>query len=336
MNILVLAGGRSSEREVSFASGSALAAACQRLGHTVRAVDPATGSPLIDDSGAFLETASLPPRPADTDPASDAEALCLEPLASSVSWADLIVIGLHGPGGEDGQTQRVLESIGKPFTGSSSVASTHAMDKAFTKQMMADEGIPTARWVTLTGDETVTSTTIERIITEVGLPAIVKPNTGGSSVALTKVDDRDALPDALTSAGREGERIMVEAFVVGRELTVSVLDGQPLPVVEIRPKHGLYDYAAKYTSGLSEYLVPAPISTEIETRLQSWSVQLYHALSCSGLARVDWLLDAGNNAFGLELNTLPGMTELSLAPMAAKAAGMSFDDLVQRIITAAR
>ncbi len=167
-------------------------------------------------------------------------------------------------------------------------------------------------------------------------PFIVKPNDSGSTVGLTLVNDVDPLTPALIAALGESKNILVEEYIAGRELTVAILDGEPLPVVEIVPKSGLYDYEAKYTKGMSEYTCPAKIDPSIAEKMQHDAALLYETIGASGLARVDFILDAHGQPYCLELNTLPGMTSLSLAPMAAKSAGIDFETLVQRIIESAQ
>ena len=165
-------------------------------------------------------------------------------------------------------------------------------------------------------------------------PIIVKPNDGGSTVGLTKVLAREQMPAAIAKAVQETPAVLIEQYIAGRELTVAVLDGDALPVVEIRPRSGLYDYEAKYTKGKTEYIAPAPIEAALAEAVQQAALRVYDVVGAAGLARVDFMLQENGQFFCLELNTLPGMTELSLSPMAARAAGISFDQLVERIVAA--
>jgi D-alanine-D-alanine ligase len=176
---------------------------------------------------------------------------------------------------------------------------------------------------------------LETIEDQFSLPLIVKPNAGGSTVGLTVVSEWSQLQTAIDTAARERAGILIEDYIKGRELTVAVVDGDPLPVVEIKPKSGLYDFEAKYTKGKTEYIAPAEIPEQLALRIQADAVRFFDALGASGLARVDFMLNEEGEHFCLELNTLPGMTELSLSPMAAKAAGQSFEELLDRIITSA-
>jgi D-alanine-D-alanine ligase len=207
------------------------------------------------------------------------------------------------------------------------------MNKALTKRLMSTVNVRTPEWKLFHIDAaSVPSEIIESIRHKFRLPFIVKPNDGGSTVGLTKVERDDQIETALNLAARESRHVLVEEYIHGRELTVSVLDGTAFPVVEIRPKSGLYDYEAKYTKGKTEYLVPAPISEDIAAGLHHAALQVYEVVGASGLARIDFVLADDGRSYCLELNSLPGMTDLSLAPMAAKAAGIDFDQLLDRII----
>src|SRR5206468_4251538 len=198
-------------------------------------------------------------------------------------------------------------------------------NKAMAKRLFEHDGIPTPSWRLLPPDATAASFDPADIG---GFPLVVKPNEEGSSVGLTIVSSAAALPEALRQAGELGE-ILVEAFIPGRELTVAMIGDRPLPVVEIRPKSGLYDYESKYTAGKSEYFCPADLPVEIAARVQELSQRAVAALGCRGVSRVDFRLDARDVPYCLEVNTVPGMTPTSLVPMAAKAAGMSYDQVVQ-------
>ncbi len=336
MKILLLAGGKSSERDVSMRSGAAIYEALQRLGHTVLAMDPADGRMLAMAEGKFIESGQ--PAPESTDLTAPEVSAALPVTLASRDFADveLVMIGLHGGMGENGSLQNLLDLAGKKYTGSDMTASAVAMNKAMSKQLFISVGLTTPKWMLyrLTGHTTLESVQ-QDIIANLKFPVIVKPNDGGSTVGLTKVEAESGLTEALLAAARESLNILVEEYVLGRELTVSVLDGKALPVVEIKPKNPLYDYEAKYTKGKSEYLAPAPISPEQTQDVQKAAMQAYQVLGCAGLTRIDFILGDDHKFYCLEANTLPGMTNLSLAPMAAKCVGMEFDDLVAAIINSA-
>ena len=331
MKVLVLAGGNSSERAVSLNTGAAIGAGLKRLGHDVLAIDPATGRTLLDSDGKFITDdsalkANLPSAPVSTD-----VAVALN--TGSLRDVEIVFIALHGGAGENGTLQNLLELCGKKYTGSNMTASAVAMNKALTKRLMATANIRTPDWLLFHLDEAgATAEMIGEVKARFQCPFIVKPNDSGSTVGLTKVEHYDQIPAAFSDAAKESRHVLVEEYVSGRELTVSVLEGEPLPVVEIRPKSGLYDYEAKYTKGKSEYIVPAPVSDAVVADIQSAARTLYEVVGAAGLARVDFLMDEAGVIYCLEINTLPGMTNLSLAPMAAKAAGMDFDQLLERII----
>ncbi|MBI5266684.1 MAG: D-alanine--D-alanine ligase [candidate division Zixibacteria bacterium] len=331
MKVLVLAGGNSSERAVSLNTGAAIGAGLNRLGHEVLAIDPATGRTLLDSSGTFLTADSAGNSNLPVAPVSTEVAVALN--TGGLKEVDIVFIALHGGAGENGTLQNLLELCGKKYTGSNMRASAVAMDKALTKRLMATANIRTPDWLLFHLDDAgATPEMVDEITARFTCPFIVKPNESGSTVGLTKVERYGQIPAAFVEAAKESRHVLVEEYIHGRELTVAVLDGEPLPVVEIRPKSGLYDYEAKYTKGKSEYIVPAPVSDSVVVEIQEAARKLYEVIGAAGLARVDFLMDDSGLTYCLELNSLPGMTNLSLAPMAAKAAGIDFDQLLERII----
>lgn len=332
MKVLLLAGGNSSEREVSLNSGKAIAEALRHLGHELSALDPGTGLSLMSADGKYLPEGV----PGTNVARLGGDVPAIKVSGSQLKECDIVFLALHGGAGENGTIQSLLELSGVAYTGSGVAASAIAMDKALTKLVMKAIGIPTPSWHVVRGLRSgVTEKLAEQLLTEVGLPLIVKPNDGGSTVGLTKVTHESQLSQALRLAAQETGNVLVECCIVGRELTVAVLNSEPLPVVEIRPKSGLYDYTAKYTKGMSEYLAPAPIEDDLARTLQEYSLALYQMIGANGLARVDFMLSEAGQPYCLEINTLPGMTNLSLAPMAAGCVGISFDKLVQRILDSA-
>ncbi|MCK4606316.1 MAG: D-alanine--D-alanine ligase [candidate division Zixibacteria bacterium] len=331
MKILLLAGGGSGEREVSLTSGKAVCDALLRLGHTVRAIDPATGKSLLGDDSIFAAF------PLDTNAANSQELVPLT-LAGALESPDLhnldiVFVVLHGGAGENGSIQNLLELSGMKFTGSDMTASAVAMDKAISKRLFESQGILTPDWALYrlpTGR--IDDALCRKITDQFSFPIIVKPNDSGSTIGLSKVDSADDLPAALKKALAHTSNILVETYITGREVTVSVLDGRAFPVVEIKPANELYDYEAKYTEGKSEYIVPAKIPAATATQLQETAGRVFDIIGASGLARVDFILAEDDRFYCLELNTVPGMTNLSLAPMAAKAAGIEFDRLMNMVI----
>lgn len=294
LNILVLAGGDSPEREVSLDSGRAIVDALQQMGHRAKLHDPIVNN-----------------QPSE-------KLLNLNP-----SDYDLLFFGLHGGSGENGLLQGFLELKQILFTGSGMAASAVAMNKDMSKRLMIQAGISTADWAVCN------STTPND--NRPALPVIVKPNDGGSTLGLSLVESEQDLSDAINLALQHGSSVMIEKYHSGREITISILDGQPLPPVEIIPKHKLYDYTCKYTKGGSEYICPAEIDQAVISKLSNDAIKLYNLLGCRHYARVDFIVMTDNSYICLELNSLPGMTALSLFPMAASATGLDFPHLCDKI-----
>ncbi|GMR04955.1 MAG: D-alanine--D-alanine ligase [Thermodesulfobacteriota bacterium] len=235
-------------------------------------------------------------------------------------------IALHGRLGEDGSVQGALEVMGLPYTGSGVLASAMAMDKVTAKKIFTYHGIPSPRFVVPGGRPGVRA---------LKLPLIVKPAGEGSTIGVTVVKRRSEIEGAVARAKKYSGRVLVEEFVEGRELTVAVLDGEVFPVVEIIPKKGFYSFKAKYTRGETEFAVPAPLKKAVEKRVRKAAIDSYGALGCSGAARVDIVLDDRERPFVLEVNTVPGLTETSLFPMAAAASGLDYRGLVVRMLEGA-
>jgi D-alanine-D-alanine ligase len=334
MRVLLLAGGDSNERAISFKSSAAVYEALKRLGHDIKALDPGSGQELLYCDGEFLPI-SAPSGGETESEVSPAEALIRTLQHPALRQADIVFLGLHGGRGENGSIQNLLQIAGAKYTGSNMTASAAAMDKAMAKRLMAAAGVRTPQWALCRLDEESDMPEIAgQIMHNFEFPLIVKPNDSGSTVGLTKVDRPDHLARALQLASEHSRDILIEKYINGREMTVSVFDGQAYPVVEIRPTNELYDYEAKYTKGKSQYLAPAPIDDSIREQLQADAIRVYEAIGNEGLARIDFILDRQMESYCLELNTLPGMTSLSLSPMAFKAEGIDFDGLVAMIIEA--
>ena len=327
MKVAVLMGGRSSEREISLRTGQGVAQALRNLGHDVTSVDAADGAVLP----AGKEESSAPKR----------EVVLKQPVSSmltavmspAVRDSDVVFIALHGTYGEDGTIQAALELAGKVYTGSGVLASAVAMDKAMSKRVFEREAIPTPHWIVL--ESGVPGRTIDTSLLG-GFPLIVKPNAEGSTVGLSIVKHPSELDAALEIAGRHDHQILVEQYIEGRELTVAVVGEEAFPIVEIKPKSGFYDYEAKYTKGKTEYICPAVLDKELGRHVRELAVECAAALGCRGVVRVDFRLSEEDEANVLEVNTVPGLTPTSLVPMAAAAKGLTYDQLVGRMVDMAR
>lgn len=304
----LLLGGVSGEREVSLRSGAALEASYRRMGRTVVAIDTRPGRDL--------------------------------PAALIDNRIDVAVIALHGPMGEDGTVQGLLEVMGIPYSGSGPTASALCMDKALCKRVLRDGGLPTPPWreADVDPDGAIHWFDAPDVLTP---PLFVKPLRSGSSVGVLPVQDNDVLEERMREAARaeapnETVRVMAEQGVVGTEVTLTILDGRSLPLIEIRPKKGFYDYANKYTVGRTDYLIPPPdLSAAAMEAARGIGVEAGRLTGCRGLFRVDMMVDAADRPWILEINTIPGLTETSLAPRAAAADGIDFDALAERILAGA-
>ena len=337
MKIVVLAGGLSPEREVSLTSGSLIANALIENGHRVLLLDVYEGITQLPDpiDSLFSSHAYEIHRVSEQVPDLDAlrarcqngNALIGANVLRLCMAADKVFLALHGSMGENGQLQATLDSHGIRYTGSGYVGSLLAMDKDLSKRLFRDADIPTPDWVYLD----LHSATYRDALEKIGLPCVVKPCDCGSSVGISMAETEQELKTALAEAARWGSYALVEKKIVGRELTVGILDGTPLPLVEIIPHEGFYDYKNKY-QGTTEEICPAPVSKEITRRAFELTVRGFAALRLHGYARFDFLLDAQDRLWCLEANTLPGMTPTSLLPQAAAAAGISYRELCERII----
>ena len=317
MKVLVLMGGDSPEREVSISTAEGVIGALRRLGHKVIGLDPATG--------ALLEGRTEPPklRPKALLPIREMV------KSPALAQAEVVFLALHGGKGEDGTIQSLLDLAGIPYTGSGLLASTLAMHKPTAKLLFQGAGISTPAWFVIKeGKEKIA----EKIRDGFGFPVVVKPASQGSTVGISIVKEEDGLEGALDLARKFGKEVLIEDYIPGRELTVGILGREPLPVVEVIPEGGFYDYERKYTKGKSRYIVPAHIPARISERIKDMALKAFDLLRCEGYARVDFRYGDDGGLYCLEVNTLPGMTSTSLVPMAAQAAGIGFDQLVERII----
>ena len=293
MNIGLLVGGDSPERDVSLSSGKAILKALESLGNNVIILDPKDGIHFLEDQ---------------------------------IVAVDLIFNALHGGDGENGNIAAYLESLGVLFTGSGKDSSRNCMDKNISKKIVSENEINTPKWVlkqTLPNDD---------IIKDIGFPMVVKPNDLGSTIGLSVAKNYKELIGAYDSALEFTDSIMFESFIHGKEITVPIIGERSFSVVEIIPKNDLYDYECKYTAGMSDYICPANIDTDLRNHIKSEALKIHKLLNCDHYSRVDFLLGDKDKLWFLEINTLPGMTETSLLPKSLKADGYSFSDVIQMII----
>ena len=301
-SVLVLMGGMSEEREVSLRSGTAVLKALKNLGYAAEGIDlqPDTMQKIID----------------------------LHP--------DVVFLALHGKYGEDGTIQGLLEILGIPYTGSGVASSAICMNKVLSKKLFQYENIPTAPFVVLrqgyVPDEEELYSQLEE---QFAFPMVVKAAGQGSSIGTRIVRSREDLPDAVKEAFKYDTELLVEKYIEGVEVTVPVIGNQQpeaLPVIEITAVNEFYDYESKYTPGMCEHIIPARINEAHRQLVEEISLLTYTAMGCRGFARVDLIIDKQGQPYVLEVNTIPGMTEMSLVPDSARAAGYSFEDLVEKIV----
>ena len=290
--VALLLGGRAAEREISLKSGAAVLAALQRLGVDVHAVDPGPDVLEVLRAGSF----------------------------------DRAFIILHGRGGEDGQIQGALETIGLPYTGSGVLGSAIGMDKYRTKLIWAGAGIPTAEFALLYGADDLPAAEA------LGFPLMIKPAHEGSSIGMARADNAADLATAWRAAAAYDAEVLAERWISGAEFTCAILDGEALPVIRLETPHSFYDYEAKYHANTTRYLCPCGLAADVEAEFQALCLSAFDAVGAGGWGRVDFMLDADGAPRLLEVNTVPGMTDHSLVPMAAKARGIDFDALCARIL----
>ena len=337
MNIIVLTGGTSAERNVALASGKAIAGALRRSGHNVKVIDPVFGANQPDEETIFQDRPVIGSEfPTIEELNAFSNRKVMECISSSLfDNIDIVFLGLHGKFGEDGRIQSLLELRGVKYTGSGVTSSAMAMDKNISKIMFNHYNIPTAKWLMLKKGISEPIKVDESIKLQIGYPAVIKPNDEGSTVGLSIVqpDVEDVqLGKALEDAFEYSDCVMAEEYIEGRELTVAILGDVSLPVVEIKPKSGFYDYVHKYTKGFTDYFCPADLPEKLANDIREKAMTAHKSLGCSVYSRVDFRLNSRGESYCLEVNTLPGMTELSLVPKAAGASGISFEDLLNRII----
>ena len=339
MKIVILAGGLSPERNVSLSSGSMVCQALRDRGHQVALVDLFFG--LEDHKGEPEELFNAPIP--DSFKKVSRQAPDLEQVRASRKWkdasaigpgvlelckkADVVYLGLHGACGEDGRIQAALDLLGVPYTGSGYLSSAIAMDKDLTKRLVADK-VVTPQWMRVD----LTEEQLDGLVEEVSLPAVIKPVDSGSSIGVFIANDKAELRHALEESVKLGGRVVIEQYIKGREIQVAVLNGKPLPSIEITPKEGFYDYENKYQPGAALEVCPAPIPAEWEERIGKAAVAVFETVGLSVYARADFIVTEDGTPYFLEINTLPGMTPTSLVPQEAAAVGMDYGTLCEMII----
>ena len=337
MNIAVLAGGYSPERDVSLTSGSLIANALIDEGHNVCLADVYLGIDSTDElSNLFNKekkpiykvTHSVPDLDALKESSGNGDALIGKGIIDLCREADVVFLALHGAMGENGQLQATLDNYGIKYTGSGYVGSLLAMDKDISKKMFVGAGVNTPEWMYISAKQA----DIDEIEQRIGYPCVVKPCCCGSSVGISIPENRAELENALKEAEKYEDSILIEKKISGREFTVGILDGEVLPAVEIIPTEGFYDYTNKYQAGKTVELCPAPIDDALMSILAEQTKLAFDALRLSGYSRFDYIVDKDGKPWCLEANTLPGMTPTSLLPQMSAAVGITYGKLCCKIV----
>jgi D-alanine-D-alanine ligase len=335
MKIAVLMGGTSDERDVSLSSGAQVARALREGGHEVVAVDTVHGVLAADAERALLTGGVRAAPPAEHElVVLDESATVALTRSAELGDVDLFFIALHGGTGEDGTIQALLDVAGVTYTGSDRLGCSLAMDKEVTKRLLRDAGIPTPDWLAVPSSGR--TPTVREVEQQLGLPVIVKAASGGSSLRLVLAHDRAELAAAIEESRSWDVVVLFERYHKGRELTVGVVGGTALPVGEIIPAHEIFDYECKYQPGMAEEVFPADIPDSQARELQRLAVRVHEALRLRDYSRIDYIVDGNGGVWCLEANSAPGMTANSLLPKAARAAGMSFPELCDRVVGLAR
>ena len=336
MKIIVLSGGLSPERDVSLSSGALIANALIENGHDVMLLDLFLGNenkeiePIYRNKNSKYRFNYVVP---EQEPDLLSIKACVDSdndfigngIIDLCKKADIVFMGLHGSVGENGQLQAVFDLYGIKYTGTGYIGSLLAMDKDISKRLMRENNILTADWKYIKLNE-------DNDLSDIKFPCVVKPCSCGSSVGVTIVENTNQLNSAIDYAKKYEDFVVIEDKIVGREFSVGILDGKTLPVIEIKPLNGFYDYKNKYQKGFTEEICPADISKEIEQLLQCNALKVHNTLRLGFYSRIDFIVDDRNNAFCLEANTLPGMTPTSLLPQEALAASISYDQLCNKIV----
>lgn len=341
MNIIVLAGGLSTERDVSISTGLQVCEALRQQGHHAAMLDVFMGyegeisESFFEKNEAFAkEMQGI--RAVDPDieevkkrRGHEEDGFFGPGVIELCRMADIVYMALHGADGENGKVQAAFDLLGIKYTGSGYLGSAVAMDKALAKTVFMAAGVPAAKGYTLTRESS------SKLPEDMKFPLVVKPCCGGSSVGVYFVEDQKQYEEALEAAFHYEEELVVEECISGREFSVGVLGGEALPIIEIIPKEGFYDYETKYQPGMATDVCPAELTQEQTERMQAYAVKVYEALKLETYGRIDFLMDANGDMYCLEANTLPGMTPTSLLPQEAAATGMSYKALCEEIISMA-
>ena len=302
-NILVVCGGMSTEREISLRSGKCVFDALVKKGY-----DNVTFFDLTEKN--LTEIISLRP--------------------------EIVYLALHGKGGEDGSIQGFLELAGIPYTGPGVASSAVCMDKIFTKRVLENAGLPTAKFMVYRREECVNVAKVtDELVEKIGLPMVLKSPCQGSSIGVVMVKSKEDMAGAIEEVFKYGDHLLAEQFVKGTEITLPIMGNEDLvtlPIIEITSEREFYDYTAKYTSGLCHHIIPANIDKATEKEVIEIGIKAYKELHCCGLSRVDFIVDINKGPMIIEVNTLPGMTDMSLFPDAARYVGITYEDLVEKIL----
>lgn len=342
MDIVVLAGGLSTERDVSFKTGSMVAAALKENGHRVILLDVfmGYGAQEVDLNGIFDRADEISVKVSDIpEVAPDLAAVKASRKDQSPCFfgpnvirmcqmADIVFMALHGENGENGKLQAAFDLLGVKYTGSDYLSSAIAMNKGMAKKLFVEAGIPTPKGIAMTRE------TREDDVTKLNLhlPCVVKPCCGGSSIGVTIVRDAAEFKAALDEAFRWEDELVIEEFVEGREFSVGVIEGKALPVIEIAPIQGFYDYKNKYKAGSAVETCPAELPEDVSAQMRHYAEEVAKVIGLDTYSRSDFLLDKDGNMFCLEANTLPGMTPTSLLPQEAAVVGVNFNELCEKLI----
>ena len=336
MNIVVLSGGLSPERDVSLSSGSLIANALIDKGHDVYLLDVLIGSEkkfeeitFLNNKGDVRYNFTVPSEEPDLNALKKQyPELIGKNVIDICKKTDIVFIALHGSIGENGQLQSLFDLNSVKYTGSGYIGCMLAMDKDISKKAAKHEGIPTPNWKLFSLDEY----TIDQICTEVSVPCVVKPLSCGSSVGITIPKTNGELIQSLQLAQKYEQQVLIEDMITGREFSCGVLDGKALPVIEIIPKQGFYDYKNKYQKGLTSEVCPAEIDQVLDVKIREYSVKIHKALRLGYYSRSDFIVREDGLVFYLETNTLPGMTPTSLLPQEAHVSGISYNELCEQIV----
>nr|WP_130836461.1 D-alanine--D-alanine ligase [Lachnoclostridium sp. Marseille-P6806] len=349
MKVVVLAGGLSTERKISFSSGTKVCGALRENGHRAVLVDLFLGLENMDESIQENPETLFDELPELLPVVFDGVAPDLDAVRRSRRWqspslfglgvleicrsADIVFIALHGMNGEDGRVQAVFDMMGIPYTGSGYLGAAMAMDKMITKRMVRPLGVPTPDWQYFRGQCAENAEDIaEAIVEKLSVPCVVKTPTGGSSVGVFIIKRREELVPAIRECLSYGSDLLAEQYIEGREFTCAVLEGRALPSAEIAPKTRFYDYTNKYQPGASEEICPGRCTPEVERRMGEIALAVHDALGLMTYSRSDFIVTEDNRVCFLEVNTLPGMTPTSLVPQEAAAVGISYGELCERIL----